>query len=239
MHLKSLKPLPHNIALLRLPNKKLVINTINAHSYNVSRKDPDFDKALRDSDVLLADGAGIVIALFLLQFRRIHRIAGYDLFQYEMKRLNKIKGKCFFLGSSDETLQKMRENAAIDFPNVKVYTYSPPFKTAFSDEDNEVIIKAINKVRPDALLIGLTAPKQEKWAMTHAHLLQAKHIGCIGAVFDFYAGNTKRAPIWIQQMGMEWAHRFSVEPKRLWKRYLYGNLLFAKYMMYDFFTKPK
>lgn len=233
MRLKTINPLSHYLALMRLPNKKLVINTINAHSYNVCKRDTEFEKALSNSDILLADGAGIVIALMLLQRRRIHRIAGYDLFMYEMKRLNKINGKCFFLGSSEETLAKIRTKAALDFPNVKVYTYSPPFKPEFDIQDNQLMIEAINKVKPDALLIGLTAPKQEKWVYRNYNSIKVKHICSIGAVFDFYAGNINRAPLWIQKLGLEWVHRFLSEPKRLWKRYLIGNVIFLKHLLIE------
>ncbi len=239
MRLKKIKPLKHRMSLRHLPNKKLLITTINAHSYNVSRKDADFAKALAKSDVLIADGIGVVWSIRFLQGRQVQRIAGADLFKFEMKRLNNIGGTCFFLGSSESTLKKIHKRAAIEFPNVRIETYSPPYKPKFSDEDNRKMIEAVNAVKPDVLFIGMTAPKQEKWALNYMDQLDAKHIGCIGAVFDFYAGNINRAPKWMQESGLEWFHRFSSEPKRLWKRYLVGNALFFSHVIEESFKPDK
>lgn len=86
---------------------------------------------------------------------------------------------------------------------------------------------AVNKANPDLLWIGMTAPKQEKWAYTHWNELKIHcHCGTIGAVFDFYAGTVKRAPAWWQRHSLEWCYRLLKEPRRMWKRYIIGNLLF-------------
>ena len=114
-----------------------------------------------------------------------------------------------------------------DFPNIEVETYSPPYKSEFNEEENNAIITAINKANPDLLWIGMTAPKQEKWIYTHWNKLQIHcHCGTIGAVFDFYAGTVKRAPMWWQRNSLEWCYRLLKEPRRMWKRYIIGNLLF-------------
>ena len=85
------------------------------------------------------------------------------------------------------------------------------------------MVNEINTIRPDALFIGLTAPKQEKWAFAHKEDLDVAHICCIGAVFDFYAGTVKRPPKWMIGFGLEWLGRLVSEPKRLWKRYLLSS----------------
>ena len=132
-----------------------------------------------------------------------------------------------FMGSSEKVLALIKERAAKDFPNMEVVTYSPPFKPEFSDEDNRAIISAINSAQPDLLWIGMTAPKQEKWAYSHWDELHINcHCGTIGAVFDFYAGTVKRAPLWWQQHSLEWLYRLIKEPRRMWRRYLIGNTLF-------------
>lgn len=155
------------------------------------------------------------------------RIAGWDLFSYEMDKLNKKGGKCFFMGSSENVLSMIRRRVAIDYPDIKVETYSPPYKSEFTKEDNEAIIAAINQYDPDLLWIGMTAPKQEKWVYTHWDELDIHcHVGTIGAVFDFFAGTVERAPIWCQEHGLEWAYRLLKEPKRMWRRYIIGNSLF-------------
>ena len=218
-----------------LPDKKLLISTINAHSHNLAQKDPLFAEALQNSDVLLPDGIGIVGAVRLLMGVRLQKIAGADLFCYEMNRLNRTGGRCFFLGSSESTLRKIREKAAKEYPNIQLHTYSPPYKPEFSEEDNKVMIAAVNEMEPNVLFIGMTAPKQEKWAYQAINnsqlIINNCHVCCIGAVFDFYAGTVTRAPRWMIKLGLEWFYRLVKEPRRMWRRYLIGNTKFIYYVM--------
>lgn len=213
--------------LEELPSTKIIVNTLNAHSYNVAQNNVEFSETLRNSDILLPDGISIVWAKRFLDGTGLKKIAGADLFAWEMQRLNKEKGSCFFLGSTNETLQLIQKRTSVEFPNVKVHVYSPPFVNEFSESENKEMIKAINSVNPDVLFIGMTAPKQEIWAYQHKEHLNCGHICCIGAVFDFYAGTVKRAPQWMIQLGLEWLYRFIKEPRRLWKRYLIGNIKFT------------
>ena len=215
-----------NKSLDAIKQPKALISTINAHSYNTVNEDIDFQRALRSSDVLLPDGVSVVWAMRLLTGHKIKKIAGADLFQYEMERINKIGGKCFFLGSSEDTLNMISKKAEVDYPNLQVYSYSPPYKKEFSAEDNKAMIDAVNEVQPDVLFIGMTAPKQEKWAFRYYDELNVGHVCCIGAVFDFYAGKVSRAPHWMIEFGFEWLYRLVKEPRRLWRRYLVGNAKF-------------
>ena len=144
-----------------------------------------------------------------------------------MDRLSKIGGKCFFLGSSNNTLEKIKERAAKEYPEVQLETFPPPFKPQFSETDSQEMLRAINAFQPEVLFVGMTAPKQEKWAAAHFDALHAKHICSIGAVFDFYAGTVKRAPYWMIKLGFEWLYRFLSEPTRLWRRYIFGNITFV------------
>lgn len=216
-----------NGSLQEITHSKKLITTLNAHSYNTLKKDPDFRKALRASDMLLPDGISVVLAARVLQGKKIKKIAGDDLFRYEMQRIHAKKGKCFFLGSSDAILNRIEEKAKRDFPGLQVFCYSPPYKPEFTKEESLEMIEAVNKVEPDVLFVGMTAPKQEKWAFAHYNQLNADHICCIGAVFDFYAGTVQRAPNWLINAGMEWFYRLIREPRRMWKRYLIGNTLFV------------
>lgn len=220
-----------------LPDAKLLISTLNAHSYNVSKTDTLFHEALIKSDVLIPDGVSIVLSMRFLKGEKIKKIAGADLFFYEMNRLQQKGGSCFFLGSSTPTLEKIKARAAKDYPNVQVNSYSPPYKPEFSKEDNVAMLYEVNKCKPDVLFVGMTAPKQEKWAYQNKTDLNTKHICCIGAVFDFYAGTTKRAPQWMIKIGMEWLYRLLSEPKRLWKRYLIGNTKFVCAIIAEKFKK--
>lgn len=220
-----------NQSLNELPNKKTLINTINAHCYNMTLSDPFYRQALENSDVLIPDGISVVWAVRWLTGQRLKKIAGADLFFYELQRLQQTGGKCFFLGSTNNTLNKIKETLRTDFPNVQVEVFSPAYKPEFSPEENLEMIHVINKFCPDVLMIGMTAPKQEKWAYQHYDQLHVGHICCIGAVFDFYAGTINRAPAWMIKLGLEWFYRLYKEPKRMWKRYLIGNALFIFYII--------
>lgn len=229
LKLKDLTLIESKAALSVLPQGKVLINTINAHSFNVAQGDELFAEALKNGDYLIPDGASIVKACRWLKAKSQpkERIAGWDLFQIEMERLNAQGGKCFFMGSSEKVLALIRQRAAKDYPNVVVETYSPPYKADFSDEDNRKIISAINAANPDLLWIGMTAPKQEKWTYAHWQELDIHcHVGTIGAVFDFYAGTARRAPKWWQEHSLEWLYRLAIEPRRMWRRYVIGNLFF-------------
>ena len=225
--LKDTGLLASKAGLATLPEGKLLINTVNAHSYNTAQRDPLFAEALLRGGALIPDGAGVVMAMRWLYGRRIERVAGADLFDYEMARLNERGGTCFFLGSSERTLALIRERAARDYPRIRVATYSPPYKPVFTPEDDRAMVEAVNAARPDLLWVGMTAPKQEKWAYAHFAELDVRgHAGTIGAVFDFYAGTVQRAPRWWQEHSLEWLYRLLREPRRMWRRYLAGNVLF-------------
>lgn len=228
--LKTLEILGSRAALASLPEGKLLINTVNAHSFNTAKKDLLFAEALTKGDVLIPDGVSIVKACRWIKAKSqpAERIAGWDLFAYEMDHLEENGGgTVMFMGSSQKVLDLIVKRAAVDYPHLKVVTYSPPYKSEFSDEDNRAIVDAINCANPDLLWIGMTAPKQEKWTYSHWQELDIHcHVGTIGAVFDFYAGTVERAPLWWQQHGLEWLYRLIKEPRRMWRRYIIGNALF-------------
>ena len=212
-------------------NGKTIVNTLNQYSFCMAENDPEFKQALQQSDILLPDGIAIVAAAKMATGKPIRKISGWDLHGHLLARLNRQGGRCFYLGSSAQTLKKIQQQLAFDFPNIKAGFYSPPFKQEFSTEDNEQMVEAVNNFKPDVLFIGMTAPKQEKWATKHQHQLNASIICTIGAVFDFYAGTVKRpSKFWII-LGLEWFGRLLHEPKRLWKRYLYYGPVFVFLMI--------
>ena len=195
-----------------------IINTINPHSYCVAQQDTAFKEALKASDILLPDGIGIVWAERFLNHNKITKIAGYDVFVHLMEELNKTSGRCFFLGASPSTLQRIQQRAAIDYPKVVVDSFSPPYKPTFTEEDSLQMCAEVNAFKPNVLFVGMTAPKQEKWVHENKERLEATTICSIGAVFDFYAGTVKRpSKFWIK-LGLEWLPRLLKEPKRLFKR---------------------
>lgn len=192
----------------------------NPHSLQVAERDAAFAEALRNADLVLPDGFGIVLASRILGGAIHKRITGHDIFTGLSSVLNREKGvSYFFLGSTEDTLMKIRERMKADFPNIRIAgTCSPPFKPAFTGQDSTLMIESINAVGPDILWVGMTAPKQEKWIYENRDRVNARFIGAIGAVFDFYAGTVKRSHPIFQRVGLEWLPRLLREPRRLWRR---------------------
>lgn len=238
--IKTVKILTYNVCESSLEdvniknNGAVVVNTINAYSYVVAKRDPLFQKALQSSSVLVPDGFPIVIAARFLKGKKIKKIAGADVFYHFCNKMNREKGKCFFMGSSEKTLGKIKDRIKKDFPDISTDFYSPPFKKEFTDEENKEIISHVNAFAPDVLFVGMTAPKQEKWVHEFNSKINARVIASIGAVFDFYAGTVERPSAFWIKLNLEWFIRLLKEPKRLWKRYLihspifFIDMLFAK-----------
>ncbi len=192
----------------------------NPHSLMVANGDVFFREAMVSADLIVPDGAGNLLASRILKGTIRHRVTGSDIFQGVSSALNHEKGYSYlFLGSTEENLKRIREKMGIDFPHITIAgTYSPPFKSEFSDEDNETMLSAVNAVKPHVLWVGMTAPKQEKWIYKNKNRLDVRFVGAVGAVFDFYAGNVKRPGPWFQNHGLEWAVLLFREPRRLWYR---------------------
>jgi len=192
---------------------KLLINTFSPNSYGLALSDKKFETALKNTDVLVLDGIGIALGSIILHGKNIKKISGQDCFDHYMAVANKKNWKVYFLGSSEQTLKKITDRVKKEYPNVITGTYSPPFKPEFSEDDNNHMVNAINAFKPDVLFVGLTAPKQEKWAYQHRNKVNARIISTIGNVFDWYAGNSKRpAKIWID-LRLEWLVRIFLRPE--------------------------
>jgi N-acetylglucosaminyldiphosphoundecaprenol N-acetyl-beta-D-mannosaminyltransferase len=197
----------------------------NPHSLETAQCDKEFEEAIKAADLIVPDGAGIVLASRILHGGIRERVTGSDIFWGLNAGLNREKGhSCFFLGSTDDTLCKIREKMAQDYTNITVAgVYSPPFRQEFSDEEESLMVDAVNRAAPDVLWVGMTAPKQEKWVFRNRHRLDAGFIAPVGAVFDFYTGRVKRSHPFFQSIGFEWLPRFLQEPARLWRRNLISN----------------
>ncbi len=189
----------------------------NPHSLVVARTDQQFREALDGASAVVADGVGCQWGAALSGVSVGPRITGTDFFVSTMAALNRTAGSAFFFGSSDTVLNELAARVRRDFPRVSIAMLSPPFRP-WSDEENRRMIEEICRFSPDVLWVGMTAPKQEKWAASNAEQLEVPVIGSIGAVFDYYAGVTQRAPQWICDLGLEWLYRLPREPKRLWRR---------------------
>lgn len=200
-----------------------IIHTANANVLTLAQKDSLLRQSFVTADLLLPDGQGAVLGSKLFGKGMIsHKVAGPDFFDV----LNAALGaqqkpfKVFFLGSTPKTLEKITRKMRARCPHIRVTTYSPPFKPVFSDEDNKRMLAAINNVRPDVLWVGMTAPKQEHWVEQHKHLIKAKLVATVGAAFDYFAGNVRRMPRWMQSVmgNTEFIYRFALNPQKMFRR---------------------
>jgi N-acetylglucosaminyldiphosphoundecaprenol N-acetyl-beta-D-mannosaminyltransferase len=240
--MSSIKLMGYNIFGLQLSdivsnNKQQIINTINAYSYVIAKRDKLFNDALKSSDILLPDGFPVVWGVKLVTGKKVRKIAGEDIFYHLMRQADAGRKKVFFLGASVSTLSLIERNIKVQYPNVLVASYSPPYKANFSEHESNRMIGAVAEFKPDILFVGMTAPKQEKWVFDHKEQLNAVTICSIGAVFDFYAGTISRpSQFWVDN-NLEWFARFLKEPKRLFKRYFIYSPVFFKDLMIAWLKK--
>lgn len=200
-------------------NSQSVFACANPHSLVVAQRDLEFKVALQQADLVVVDGIGASLMARLTGVRLGPRITGMDYFNGVLSTLQQRRsGRVFFFGSSQKVLDLIVKRFAKDFPSLTLCgVLSPPFGS-WSELANDQMVKTINEAKPDVLWVGMTAPKQEKWVEANRRQLDVPVIGSIGAVFDFYAGTYSRAPKWICDIGLEWAYRFLLEPRRMWRR---------------------
>jgi len=130
--------------------------------------------------------------------------------------------KVGFYGGRQEVIDRVKERAKKELPNLQIaYAYSPPFRP-LTEEEDQAVTEAIKNSGAQILFMGLGCPKQENWMAAHRGKIPAVMLG-VGASFDFYAGNIKESPQWLQNIGLEWFYRLVQEPRRLWYRYLVLN----------------
>lgn len=204
------------------------------HAVMYQRRD-DLCQAYDDADLVLADGAPLVVASRLLGKRLPERVAGSDFVPalFEAARPDDPL-RVFLLGGAPGVPDQAAKNAEARWPGVKVVgTYSPPFGFEENETENAEILRRISETNPDVLVVGLGAPKQEIWVHRHHRLIDAQAALCVGATIDFLAGNKPRAPIWMRKTGLEWLHRLITEPRRLFARYLHDGLAFPRLVWHD------
>lgn len=205
----------------------------NPHSLVEAQNDPLFKSALNNANLVVPDGVGVTMMAKYARVRVGPRIAGHDYFVAVLGALEKRgSGRVFFFGSSQRILDLISREFKRDFPSLTLCgVLSPPYG-AWSDEENALMVVAINAARPDVLWVGMTAPKQEKWVEANRGKLDVPVIGSIGAVFDFYAGTFPRAPEWMCELGIEWLYRLIKEPRRMWRRNFISSPKFVVMVMW-------
>lgn len=207
-----------DLSTIELQKPAKVLATISPNSYGISTKDIFFRESLKNADYLVLDGVYFSLASILLNKKNIKRNQGPDVFRFFMDKMNLSGGKVFFMGSSPEVLEQIRAQAAVQHPNIIIDSHSPPFKPEFNDQENKEIFDKINAFEPDIVFVGMTCPKQEKWAEISKNHLNTKLICSIGAVFDWYAGNEKPIhPLWWK-LRLAWLKR-TIDRPAILKRY--------------------
>jgi N-acetylglucosaminyldiphosphoundecaprenol N-acetyl-beta-D-mannosaminyltransferase len=197
-----------------------VNNVMEAHD------DPGFLHVMNGADLVTPDGMPLVWGLRRLGVRGATRVYGPDLTPVVLDAAQAEGISVGFLGGSPDALQALLVAVQRRWPTLHVaYASSPPFRQLEPEEDRQ-INQEIRASGARILFVGLGCPKQEQWMASHRDVLPAVMVG-VGAAFDFLAGTKRQAPRVLQRIGMEWAFRLAMEPRRLWKRYLRHNPRFA------------
>lgn len=193
----------------------------NVHTTVMSYENDKYKNVQNSAILAIPDGGPLSSVGRKRGYSDMSRTVGQDY----MREMFKENYKHYFYGSTNETLEKMKANLLQEYPNINIVgMYSPPFRKLNKDE-NESIVKNINKVNPDFVWVGLGAPKQEEWMYDHKESINSLMVG-VGAAFDYFAGNINRAPKWMQKCNLEWLYRLLQDPKRLFKRYFVTNTKF-------------
>jgi len=185
------------------------------------QRDPEFREIYDQAALVLADGVPLLWAARFLGTPIREKLSGSDVF-HDLCRLAAERGfRVFFLGGREGAAMRAAEVVRRRYPGLRVVgVYSPPFGFERDHGEGARIDAMLTEARPDLLLLGLGSPKQEKWAARNSSRLGIPVTMGIGITFEYTAGMVRRAPAWMQTVGLEWFFRLLMEPGRLWRRYL-------------------
>lgn len=186
------------------------------------------DRRMRDivgrSDLVTADGTPVVWASRLLGDPLPTRVAGIDL----MSRLLELAGgrgyRIYILGARQEVLERAIAKIKQVHPRIQIVGYRQGY---FEDAASGAIISEIRAASPDILFVAMSSPRKEYWLDDHSRELEVPLVMGVGGSIDIWAGQTRRAPLWMQRAGLEWFYRLAQEPGRMWRRYFFSNTLFG------------
>jgi len=203
-----------------------------AHSVMDCHHDPGLRRIFNDSGLTTPDGMSIVWILRLRGYRNAGRVYGPDLMLASCARSLERRYRHFLYGGGSADLETLRGRLQTLFPGLLVAgAYSPAFGPLTPEED-DLVVREINRSGADIVWVGLGSPKQERWMADHLGRIEAPVMVGVGAAFDFLSGRKPQAPRWMQRTGLEWLFRFASEPRRLWPRYrqypLFAMLVLAQ-----------
>lgn len=204
----------------------LAVHLVNAFSIYAFSQDVGLRNQLNSIHSLnLIDSRWLSIACSQLLGKKVDQVRGPDLMKNLMDESSKRGKSVFLLGGSETLLKLMVQRAHQDYPNLVIAgTLSPPFRALDSAEEQS-IVQEIASAKPDLIFVGLGTPKQDHWVELIRRQIHVTSVA-LGAAFDFYGGTKSESPRVLSSLGLEWLFRLATEPKRLWRRYLFGNTHF-------------
>src|ERR1035437_1430996 len=215
--------------------KQIIQNGVNAASINELLNNEELIQAYNNSHLVNIDGMSMVWALGFLGYSAPERVACPDLANDILELAERKNYSIFLFGANESSLVLSIKNLATNFPKLKIAGYRNGY---YQIEDEYGIIKMINDSMPDILFLGMPSPQKELFVEKYKNQFQVKYILGVGGFFDILSGKTKRAPLWVQRRGMEWIYRFAQEPKRMWHRYMIGNVKFIGLVLKEEWRKP-
>lgn len=196
---------------IKSKDKAASVFTPNSEIIMMGYRDSEFRDILNSSELLTADGIGVVYASKIVRNPIAERAAGYDIACSTLAKLAKTGGSVYLFGSKPGVAEAAGENIVRSYPGIRIAGYSDGY---FDEEKEKTILANINRANPDLVFVCLGAPKQEKWISAHrADLPNAVYMG-IGGSLDVFAGNVKRAPEFFTKHGIEWLYRLCKQPSR-------------------------
>lgn len=207
-----------------LKKKQIHHTVINANKVLLLQKNLELRTSVNSADIINIDGKGVLWAAKFLGKPVKERVAGIDL-MLEVLRLAKDNNyKVYFLGAEEEVLQVLIKRCREKFSNNIIAGYRNGY---FKNVEENLVVKEISESNAQILFVAMPSPKKENFLYKHKKMFEkVNFIMGVGGSFDVLAGTVNRAPLWMQNSGLEWFYRFIQEPKRMWKRYLIGNILF-------------
>jgi N-acetylglucosaminyldiphosphoundecaprenol N-acetyl-beta-D-mannosaminyltransferase len=196
---------------------------VNVAVLMMMRRAPDLRDAAARGDLVVADGLPLVWASRLVGEPLPERINGCDLMTRLLAEGGRHGLRVYFLGATEEVVTRLVEIVREQHPALEVAGYRNGY---FSEEECPEVVRQVRESGADILFVGISSPFKETWSSQYREELSVPVILCVGGSFDVLAGFVRRAPRWVQKVGMEWFWRFGQEPRRLWKRYLVNNSLF-------------
>ncbi len=206
--------------------EKGYIVTPNASHMVELQNDKKFLESYKNALLIVPDGFSIVLASKLLGKPLKEKCSGADLFPEICKLASELGMRIFILGGRDGSEKIVEEKIREAFPGIVVSSFSPPFGFEKNEEIEKEIINLINDFKTDILFVCVGTPKSEKWIYKNFNHLNINLAFSLGSAPEFFTGVKRRAPKWMQKVGLEWLWRLIQEPGRLWKRYLIGNTIF-------------